>query len=79
MTHRMMTTAETSVYIGGEAAPVTPQTLEIWRLQKKGPPFHKIGKFVRYSQVDVDVWLASCRHTSTAAYPTHLNPHRTAA
>lgn len=29
------------------------------RMQKKGPPFIKFGKFVRYTKRDVDAWLAA--------------------
>ncbi len=41
------------------------QTLQIWRVEGKGPPFFKIGRVVRYDQADVLSWLESrkCHHT----------------
>lgn len=34
-------------------------TLRDWRKKKHGPPFSKIGRLVRYSEVAVDEWLLS--------------------
>ena len=49
---RRMTAAETAAYINFEE-----QTLAAWRSARKGPPFIKLGKAVRYSQRAVDEWL----------------------
>lgn len=38
---------------------VSPDTLNKWRLQKKGPPFRKIGRTVRYAQSELIAWLNS--------------------
>lgn len=37
--------------------PVT--TLEKWRSLKIGPPYHKLGKHIRYQAKDVEQWIAS--------------------
>ena len=37
------------------------QTLAQWRSQKRNIPYLKIGRLVRYSQSDVQVYLDSCR------------------
>jgi hypothetical protein len=29
---------------------IAPQTLAVWRMQGRGPEFHKVGKRVEYSQ-----------------------------
>ncbi len=52
-----------------------PNTLEIWRLQGKGPVFRKIGRLVRYVESDVLFWLDAQVHTSTSQYP--MNSGRT--
>ncbi len=36
-------------------------TLAQWRSQKRNIPYLKIGRLVRYSQRDVQVYLDSCR------------------
>ena len=43
-----------------------PNTLEIWRLQGKGPRFRKIGRNVRYAESDVLAWLDTHTFTSTS-------------
>ena len=45
-----------------EAAPrcgVKRQTLQMWRQQRRGPPFIKVEGAVRYSRRDLEAWLAS--------------------
>jgi hypothetical protein len=37
--------------------PIT--TLEKWRSKKIGPPYHKLGKHIRYKPQDVDKWVDS--------------------
>jgi len=41
-------------------------TLEKWRVKGEGPPFIRVGRLVKYSDEDVDQWLASRRTTSTS-------------
>jgi len=43
-----------------------PGTLEIWRLQGKGPIFRKIGRLVRYVEADVFSWLDGQKRVSTS-------------
>lgn len=50
-----------------EKLTVKKNTLEIWRLQGKGPTFRKIGRLVRYAECDIDAYLESTAHTSTSA------------
>ena len=33
--------------------------LRRWRLEKRGPPFIKIGQLVRYQPEELDTWLRS--------------------
>ncbi|WP_431189983.1 helix-turn-helix domain-containing protein [Desulfurivibrio dismutans] len=52
-----------------QAAPilgVKPGTLEVWRVQGRGPAFLKIGRAVRYRAEDLDRFLAGCSRNSTA-------------
>lgn len=37
---------------------VPPSTLVYWRQRREGPPFARIGKYVRYLAADVDNWLS---------------------
>jgi predicted DNA-binding transcriptional regulator AlpA len=45
-------------------------TLEIWRLQGKGPRFRKVGRNVRYVETDVLDWLDAQTYTSTSEAST---------
>ena len=38
-----------------------PGTLSNWRVMKKGPPFLRVGRNVRYLQADLESWLTSRR------------------
>lgn len=37
------------------------ETLKKWRYLGEGPPFHKVGRAVRYAPDDVEAWLAANR------------------
>lgn len=37
---------------------VPERTLSDWRYMQKGPPFHKVGKHIRYVAEEVRAWLA---------------------
>lgn len=41
-------------------------TLAKMRCYGNGPPYFKVGKFVRYDSNDVDAWMRSRRYTSTS-------------
>jgi predicted DNA-binding transcriptional regulator AlpA len=44
----------------------TKGTLNVWRVQGKGPRFLKIGKLVRYSDNDIQAYLQAASRTSTS-------------
>jgi len=75
---KLLTNQQTADMLG-----VRPNTLEIWRLHGKGPPFRKLGAgkqaAVRYAEVDLLAWLdgALCASTSAYATPTQTSdkPH----
>lgn len=48
----------------GEVAEITglsEETLAQWRSQKRGIPYLKIGRAVRYDPADVQAYLEGCR------------------
>ncbi len=45
---------------------VSPSTLAKMRCYGNGPPYFKVGKFVRYDSNDVDAWMRSRRYISTS-------------
>ncbi len=40
-----------------ERISVSMGTLRRWRLESRGPKFHKLGSLVRYSEYDLEIWL----------------------
>lgn len=56
-----VTTADAAIFLGVKA-----NTLEIWRSQKRGPKFVKIGRLVRYRRKDLDAFLDECLCEKTA-------------
>lgn len=40
-----------------EMLDVSETTLTYWRSRQEGPPFIKMGKFIRYDMQDVRAWL----------------------
>jgi len=53
-------------YIGGAKSPVSPRTLQRWRLEGIGPIYVKLGRLVRYRQTDLDRFLDESTRTSTS-------------
>jgi predicted DNA-binding transcriptional regulator AlpA len=51
---------------------VSPSFLAKARMQGNGPRYRKLGRAVRYSQVDLDHWLLACSRTSTAEQATGI-------
>lgn len=45
---------------------VTRKQLEHWRSAGGGPPYSKHGRFLRYSRVALDAWMAGLQVRSTA-------------
>jgi predicted site-specific integrase-resolvase len=61
---KVLTNSQTAELIG-----VRPNTLEIWRIQGKGPVYRKVGRLVRYVEVDVVEWLRAQTRASTSQAP----------
>jgi hypothetical protein len=40
---------------------VKPATLEQWRYRKKGPPFLRIGRSIRYNLSDLHAWVSGSK------------------
>lgn len=51
----VLTPAEVAVFLK-----VPEDTLTDWRYRQKGPPFHKVGRHVRYLADELRAWL-SCQ------------------
>lgn len=51
------------IYLGGEANPISEETMSDWRYRGngKGPRWVKVGRLVRYTKEDLDAYLAT-RH-----------------
>ena len=43
-----------------------PSTLEKWRVTGDGPVFHRFGRAVRYSELELQEWAARQRRASTS-------------
>lgn len=43
---------------------VGEKTLAMWRYQRIGPSYLKLGGLVRYRRAVVDAWLASCERVT---------------
>ncbi len=54
MSNKKLNTIEAAEFLG-----VKPNTLEVWRCQKKGPKYSKLGSRVMYDQQELEVWFAS--------------------
>jgi len=55
-TVRLMTAEEVASMTG-----LSHETLAQWRSQKRGLPYLKIGRAVRYDPADVQTYLEGCR------------------
>jgi excisionase family DNA binding protein len=49
---QLMTEDEVAEYLR-----VTKRTVRAWRLESTGPPWLRVGRFIRYRRGDVDGWL----------------------
>lgn len=58
----IMTEKEAATYMNIKA-----NTLRQWRVQSRGPVYHKQGRCVRYHKDEVDAWLESNRHLTFEA------------
>jgi len=48
------------------------KTLQAWRVRGDGPKFAKIGRLARYSEVELEAFIASRTVSSTAEATTRL-------
>ena len=51
-TAALITSKEAALYLGCEYT-----TMEVWRARRRGPPYVKVGRLVRYRRQDLDRWL----------------------
>lgn len=60
-TSNFLNTPQTAAFLG-----LKPGTLEVWRVQGKGPAFVKFGRAVRYRIADLERWIdqQARQHTS---------------
>jgi hypothetical protein len=61
-------TGSACAYLAGPDKPLQPNTLEIWRVQGRGPKYIKVGRLVRYRESDLDAWLEGRTRTSTSQH-----------
>ena len=54
MSNRKLSTNEAAAFLG-----IRPNTLEVWRTQKRGPKYSKIGSRVLYDISDLEAYFAS--------------------
>ena len=54
------------IYIGGKDSPISPRTMQRWRLEGRPPKFLKIASMVRYRKSELDAYLAGCLRQSTS-------------
>jgi excisionase family DNA binding protein len=57
----LLSTVEAAKYLQ-----MSRRTLEKFRVTGGGPPYHKLGRLVRYLLRDLDKWIARGRRTSTS-------------
>ncbi len=62
----LLTTQQAAEYLGGVNSPLSPRTLERWRIEGKGPDPIKIGRLVRYDQAVLDAWLKTQTRSNTS-------------
>lgn len=61
---KLLNNAQTAALLG-----IRPNTLEIWRVQGKGPAYRKVGRLVRYVEAEVLSWLDSQMRENTSQSP----------
>jgi len=60
-TGTLLTTAEAAERLG-----IRSELLTQWRYQRTGPPFHRLGRLVRYDLADIETWREDQRVTPGA-------------
>ena len=59
---RLLNATQASTYLSDRGITVHPKTLERWAIEKKIRR-HKIGRYVRFSQDDIDTFLKASAET----------------
>ena len=52
-------------YEAAKLARFSTRTLQSWRQRNFGPPFLKVGRAIRYSQIDLISWIKAQERRST--------------
>jgi len=60
-TQTLLNEAQAAAILG-----VVPKCLQAWRVRGGGPVFLKVGRLIRYTQVDLENWLSTRRRQSTS-------------
>jgi len=60
---QFITTEEAAKYLR-----LKRSTLEVWRVQGRGPVFVKFGGAVRYRVSDLEMYASACTHENTSQY-----------
>lgn len=60
-----LTPKEAAEYLAERGCPYKPSSLEVMRAQKRGPRFHKLGRFVFYERADLDAFVGLARPVET--------------
>lgn len=55
-------------YVGGSQSPLSPRTMQRWRLEGIGPNYVKLGRLIRYRKSDLDRFIDERTHSSTSTY-----------
>lgn len=37
---------------------ISAKTLANWRCEHYGPPYHRVGRSIKYSVIELDAWMA---------------------
>ena len=56
---------EAAAYLADLGIPYKTSSLEVMRAQKRGPRFHKLGRFVFYEMSDLDAYVSLARPVET--------------
>ena len=58
-----LTTKQAASYLS-----IKPNTLEVWRVQGRGPTFAQFGRAIRYRVSDLENYALACTRRSTSEY-----------
>ena len=53
-------------YLGGKMSPVSPRTMQRWRMEGRGPAYVRVGRLIRYRQSALSEWLDLQQRCSTS-------------